>query len=71
MHRFRPDAFRDARRAAKLTQTDLAVRVGVHSNVISRAEQGRHVPTAETLAAIAAALGVDLSTLFETDEVPA
>lgn len=71
MHRFLPDAFREARRAAKLTQTDLAGRAGVHINVIARAEQGRHVPAAEALAAIADALGVDLRTLFDTDEVPA
>lgn len=66
-HRFRPGALRDARLAASYTQHSLALAAGLRVDVIARAEQGRHVPEAETLASLAHVLGISLADLFEID----
>lgn len=49
-----------ARRAAGITQAQLAERVGKQQSVISQIESGRRSPRLETLASIAAALGLEL-----------
>ena len=51
--RFAPGRLRQARRAAGLSQEGLARAVDVTTGVIQNAESGRHVPSAETVAAIA------------------
>lgn len=47
----------DARKEAKVTQSELAERVGVDKAYISRVERGLVVPSMTTFAKIAAALG--------------
>ena len=46
-----------ARRAAKLTQRELAERAGVNQAMVSRLEKGERLPRLETLLAIAEATG--------------
>jgi transcriptional regulator with XRE-family HTH domain len=49
---------RALRTAAGLTQAELARRTGIHRPNIARVEAGRHTPSIETLARLAAAIGV-------------
>ena len=49
---------RSLRLAAGLTQAELARRTGIHRPNIARVEAGRHTPSLETLARLAAAIGV-------------
>lgn len=49
---------RALRIAAGLTQAELARRTGIHRPNIARVEAGRHTPSLETLARLAAAIGV-------------
>jgi predicted nucleotidyltransferase/DNA-binding XRE family transcriptional regulator len=51
---------RVARRRAKLTQVDLAVRAGVTQSVISAYESGHRQPSLTTLSALIQAAGFDL-----------
>ncbi len=48
----------DARKNAKLTQEELAKRIGTDKSYISRIERGLIVPTVATLYKIAAAMGM-------------
>ena len=57
------ERIRSCRKAAKMTQQDLAVALGVHTMTISYYERGEWTPPAERLEQIAAALNVDLPTL--------
>jgi transcriptional regulator with XRE-family HTH domain len=52
------------RQALKLTQAKLAVKAGVHPNVIGRLERGTYNPTVLVLSAIAAALNVSIVELL-------
>ncbi len=49
---------RSLRLSAGLTQAELARRTGIHRPNIARVEAGRHTPSLETLARLAAAIGV-------------
>ena len=49
---------RELRLEAGLTQAELARRTGIHRPNIARVEAGRHTPSLETLARLAAAIGV-------------
>jgi DNA-binding XRE family transcriptional regulator len=49
---------RELRQGAGLTQAELARRTGIHRPNIARVEAGRHTPSLETLARLAAAIGV-------------
>lgn len=51
---------RDRRRAAGLTQTQLAIRAGTTKTAISRLERGHVSPTVETLRRLLACMGHDL-----------
>ena len=53
------------RRTKRLSQEQLAERVGVNPATISRLERGSTTPSIETLAKIADALRVELHDLFE------
>ncbi len=55
----------EARRAAKLTQTELAGRLGIPQSQISRIERHPERSTIRTLKRIAKALGVDVKLLIE------
>jgi DNA-binding XRE family transcriptional regulator len=58
---------RALRRAAGLTQAELARRTGIHRPNIARVEAGRHTPSLETLARLAAALGVPTTRVLTDD----
>ncbi len=47
----------EARQAAGLTQTDVAVRMGTTQSVVARLENARHMPTFDMIARYAAAIG--------------
>ena len=57
----------DARRNARLTQNDLAARVGVTAQAVSKWETGRSCPDIAILDEIADALGISLSELLGLD----
>ena len=54
---------RDVRRAANLTQKELAAQTGLPQSHISRLENGKHSPSRTTLTKVAAATGKKLSDL--------
>ena len=54
-----------ARTAAKLTQAELAVRIGTTPSAIARLEGGRLSPSVRTLGRYAEATGTRLTFLFE------
>ena len=58
----------DARRHSKLTQNDLAAKVGVTAQAVSKWEQGRSCPDIAILDEIADALGISLIELLGMDE---
>lgn len=55
-----------ARKAAGITQKELAQIMGVHQKDISRWENGERTPSVEALAGICIALKVSADTLLET-----
>jgi DNA-binding XRE family transcriptional regulator len=56
---------RELRLAAGLTQAELARRTGIHRPNIARVEAGRHTPSLETLARLAAAIGVPTASVLD------
>jgi transcriptional regulator with XRE-family HTH domain len=68
---FLPAVLRSTREAAGWTQVELAAFSDVDINVVTRAEQGRSVPSTGALIAIARTLGVPLEFFYDGDEVPA
>jgi len=64
-------AIRRLRNAQKLTLADVAERARISSAMLSRLETGAVSPSLETVAAVAAALGADLSTLFRSSDTAA
>src|ERR1051326_5301066 len=60
-------ALREARRAAGVTQAELAERCDLNVNYVSLLERGERNPTASTLFAIAAALAVPPHEFFRED----
>lgn len=58
---------RALRLAAGLTQAELARRTGIHRPNIARVEAGRHTPSLETLARLAAAIGVPTTRVLMGD----
>lgn len=50
----------DARKNARLTQEELAKRIGANKGYISRIERGLTIPTVSTLYRIAAAMGLSV-----------
>ena len=58
------------RRLSKLTQPELAERVDVATETISRLERGTTLPSLASLDLIAAALGCELSDLFQAEKAP-
>jgi transcriptional regulator with XRE-family HTH domain len=63
------DNLRRFRLAAFLSQAELGRRSGVHAITITRLEAGRTAPSTRTVRALAAALGVEPSTLATPEEV--
>ena len=64
-------AIRQLRSAQGLTLADVAVRANISQAMLSRLETGAVSPSLETVAALAAALGADLPTLFRGVEAQA
>ena len=65
---------RDARKAARLTQGQLATRLNVSRQMICRYEAGRDAPAVEVLALAATTLGVEFQVLglrINSQETPA
>jgi len=58
---------RELRLAAGLTQAELARRTGIHRPNIARVEAGRHTPSLETLARLAAAIGVPTASVLDVN----
>lgn len=58
---------RSLRLQAGLTQAELARRTGIHRPNIARVEAGRHTPSLETLARLAAAIGVPTTRVLTGD----
>ena len=56
---------RTLRLSAGLTQAELARRTGIHRPNIARVEAGRHTPSLETIARLAAAIGVPATRVLE------
>jgi ribosome-binding protein aMBF1 (putative translation factor) len=70
----RYDALRaliDARLRAKLTQAELAARMGVSQSVVARLEGAGSSPRIDTLAAAATAMGCELEVKFKKRRRPA
>jgi DNA-binding XRE family transcriptional regulator len=63
-------SLRAVRRAAGLTQSELAVRAGVSRQSIGAIEAGRHLPRVDAALALAAALDVEVEELFGSDHAP-
>ncbi len=59
------DRIRELRAAQGMSQAELAERVGLTDEAVSRAERGVTLPTVRTLGSIARALGVGLAELAE------
>lgn len=51
------DEMIEARRAAGLTQTQIAARMGTSQSVVARVENARHMPTFDMIARYAEAIG--------------
>ena len=60
---------KEARRNAKITQADLADRIGVHRSTIANYELGRRKPSLNELKEIARILHIDVNYLLEGSEV--
>jgi DNA-binding XRE family transcriptional regulator len=58
---------RELRKAAGLTQAELARRTNIHRPNIARVEAGRHTPSLDTLARIADAIGVPVTRVLSAD----
>ena len=54
-----------ARKKQKVSQSELALRVGLHPNVLGRYERGEAIPSIEVAARIAKALDISLDYLSE------
>lgn len=67
---FRGDRLKRVRESARLTQTELAERVGAGTNQIYRYEKGETDPSAEVLAALAKELGVTADWLLGLTDEP-
>ena len=58
---------KELRRAAGLTQTQLAENVGVTQGMVVAWEQGANFPRADKLPALAKALGVTINDLYKSE----
>ncbi|MEM4988340.1 helix-turn-helix transcriptional regulator [Collimonas sp. H4R21] len=58
------------RKRKGLSQEELAGRIGIETNSLSRLERGAHYPSLETLDRIRVELGVDLANFFDFGDEP-
>ena len=59
----------EIRKEKKLSQAELALRVGLHSNALGRYERGEAIPSVEIAAKIASELGTSLDYLIGLSEL--
>ena len=59
------------RKAMKLSQAELAEKVGMSRSVLSNLENGSYIPSVEQLEALAGVLGFDVTSMFREEEKPA
>ena len=64
------DQIRRVRKAAHVTQEELAKRIGVNRALISKYETGIIEPSVSQLQKIASALGVPMMELLDLEEYP-
>ena len=57
---YNADILRNARKEAKMTQSELASRIGADKSYVSRVEHGLTVPTVSSFYRIVAALGMQV-----------
>jgi transcriptional regulator with XRE-family HTH domain len=62
---FKAGALRSRRIRLRLTQRDLAERVGISTSQVSRLEVGTHIPHFKTIERIAGAVGLDPDALID------
>lgn len=55
-----PARIKEIRKSLKLSQTEMAEKIGIHVQTLSKYERGEQTPSAETIVAIADGLGVNL-----------
>ena len=58
------EAVTSARKAKKITQTQLAAMTGMNRSLLSRLEKGDYTPSVDQLQALSEALGLDIPSLF-------
>ena len=58
------EAVTSARKAKKITQTQLAATAGMNRSLLSRLEKGDYTPSVDQLQALSEALGLDIPSLF-------
>lgn len=58
---YNADILREARKAAGITQSELAERIGADKSYISKVEHGKTVPTVSSFYRIVAALGMQVT----------
>lgn len=58
------------RKKHNITQEKLAEQIGIDPKNLSKIEQGKNYPSAETITAIAKTLGINLYELFVFNEIP-
>jgi transcriptional regulator with XRE-family HTH domain len=63
-------SLKEARKAAGLNQAELAARVNVTNNTISRIERGQTVPSVAQAQLIAGALGVSMDSIWPPTPAP-
>jgi transcriptional regulator with XRE-family HTH domain len=65
---FRGRLLRDARKARKLSQTQLGAKIGAHVTSISDWERGANAPSGRHVAALSRELGVSAEHFYESDD---
>ena len=60
---------RDSRKALRITQQELSASTGISRNYICDIENGRYMPSVETLSVLAAYLKIDLNFLTKMTEI--
>lgn len=60
--------FKEARKAAGLSQQQVAGQLGIHQTAISNWEKGKNLPAATMLVKVSALYGCSIDELFRNDD---
>lgn len=63
------EVIKKARNSKKLTQNEVSDKTGISRNYLSDIENGRYMPSVETLMGLAKCLDIDLNFLSEMTEI--